>query len=211
MNRNRRKQRTGKKARRQGNLIVELALLLPILLLVLVAVSDVSSAFRAKHVLKTATREGARVASVTPNLQLNDPVVFSVVDAIVQGSGVSGSTYRRSVEFATPLDPGNPVTVRAIHDFSPVLMQMIPVFGQTLELQTTSVMRYEMRSMATGGGTLPPVEPPAPPPPPPPPPSPPPGGLPPPPPPPRIPPPSPPGGGGGNPPPPPAPPPPPEG
>ena len=164
---------------RKGNLIVELALLLPVLLLVLVAVSDVSAAFRARHVLNAAAREAARVASVTPNLQPNDRNVFAVLDEVVVRSGIDTQSFRRSVGFRSPLAPGDPVTVRIQHDFAPVLMQLIPFFGRSLQFKGALARQNEMGSAAVAPQNLP-FEDFPPPPPPPPPPSPPPPTSPPP-------------------------------
>ncbi len=51
-----------RKRREQGNVAVELALAMPLLLLIIAGVVDLGLLFWEKHVLTNATREGARAA-----------------------------------------------------------------------------------------------------------------------------------------------------
>lgn len=121
----------------RGVIAVELALLSTLLALVLAAAVHFGAAWRVQHLLENAAHEAARVATVTPNLQLNDPVVLAVVDDILLDAGIPAGTYNSRVQFATPLLWGNPVTVQITHRFRSALG-----LGVDFTLHASSVMRY---------------------------------------------------------------------
>ena len=127
-----------------GSTVLEMAYFSLILSALLLGFINGSAAWRAQHVLKNAVREGARVASLTPDLQSNDPVVTDVVDDILQNAGFQPGTYAASVEFVEPLRTGNPVTVTVTHLFVPVAGAgaNVPVVGNGVQLRASAVMRY---------------------------------------------------------------------
>jgi len=107
------------------------------------AVGDAGAAWRVKSAITAAAREGARVASLTPNLQIDDAAVLQVVvDPILTGAGVELNRTTRSVRFET-LAVGQPVTVEVIHRFEPLLLSLVPAFEDAISLAASSTMRYE--------------------------------------------------------------------
>ena len=109
-----------------------------------VVVADASSAWRIKGVLATAAREGARLSSMTPDLQPDDANVLEWVDAILEGSGVDveAEATMRTVRFTSPLKIGDPVTVEVSHAFQPIVFGLVPAFSDPLPLDASSTMRY---------------------------------------------------------------------
>lgn len=71
----------------RGQSLVEMALTLPVFLLIVFSFIDLGRAVYYSSALGNATREGARYASVTPNLA--DPVVQNNVKAKVTGYSVA--------------------------------------------------------------------------------------------------------------------------
>lgn len=65
-------------ARAEGSQIAELAVSLPLMLVMLVGIMDFGQAFNLKHKLETATREAARFASNQSSADLTNPVPASV-------------------------------------------------------------------------------------------------------------------------------------
>jgi Flp pilus assembly protein TadG len=65
-------------ARADGSQIAELAVSLPLMMVMMVGIMDFGQAFSLKHKLETATREGARFASSQSSTDLTNPVPPSV-------------------------------------------------------------------------------------------------------------------------------------
>ena len=150
----------------RGASLLEFALVFPLLALLAVGIADLSASWRLKQVVTQAAREGARVASVTPSLQNNDARVVRIVDDVVQRGGVPLGQYTRFVRFASrgagqPIQPGDAVTVTVIHRGLAVSETALSPLWPTFQIQGESTMRYEMRTDAVGGASLP-TPPPAP-------------------------------------------------
>ena len=125
----------------RGSLMVEWAISAALLLMVVTAMADASAAWRTKHILVAAAREGARVAATTTDLQVDDAQILSVVDQVLTASGVNGAT--RTVQFAMPAAPGTPVTVNVQVAYRPIVTGLLPAsFGVAIPLQAASTMRY---------------------------------------------------------------------
>lgn len=147
--------------RRFGGLLVEFVLVALLLVGLCIGVVDMSRAWRTKQVMKAAAREGARVASVHPGLQANDPQVVGVIDEIMLDGGFDYGDYRRGVSFTT-LDPGDPITVTILANFEPMFLSIVPGIGRIWPLESQVVMRYESRSKdscPSVSGCIPPEEP----------------------------------------------------
>ncbi len=61
-----------------GSQIIELAVSLPLMMVMMVGIMDFGQAFSIKHKLETATREGARFASNQSSADLTNPVPASI-------------------------------------------------------------------------------------------------------------------------------------
>ncbi len=127
----------------RGAVLLEFALVAMLLVALATGLADAGIAFRIKHVLKIAAREGARVASVTPGLQANDPVVLDVVSEILATSNVTGAAA--TVNPGGP-DTGEPVTVEVTYTYVPLFPAAGLALGGGLELRSATTMRYEVVS-----------------------------------------------------------------
>lgn len=133
-----------RRARREnGQAVVELALILPIFLLLLLGIVQFGTVFRDYIALTDATRVGARQASVARSIQPESDRVPNVI-ARVHKAAVNLDKNKMSVT-VTPvkLDGVTPgweasgdVTVRATYPFKVNLFGMV-VFDGVLQSRTT--------------------------------------------------------------------------
>ena len=150
---------------RRGSVVTEVAMTITLGMLLVAVITDASAAWRVKQVLQTAVREGARLASDVPGLQINDAGILSVVDNVAQQSWpdlrtcVTLHTCTRTVSFTSPLKAGDPVTVKFVFDYQPVILGIIPNENATIRLTSSSTIRYETRGRASSLGQLPPAAP----------------------------------------------------
>lgn len=137
----------------RGAELIELALVLPLLLLLIGGIVDFAFLFQAFAVVNNAAREGARI-SVLPGYQESD--VQNRVAAYVTAAGLPGtpSTTRTPVTLTNGTGPGAPtsngysVNVTYTHTFT-LLGGLIALagggsFNNSVTLQAVSVMRSEM-------------------------------------------------------------------
>ncbi len=147
-----------KKGNSAGAFIIEFALAITLLALLATAIADASAAFRVKHVLQAAAREGARKASTTQaaNVTAILPVVTPVMKEIFEQSGLNfASVTSINVETLSELSGelivngelsvGNPIRVHVIYFYQPMILglaaPLVPGFSGLL--QSSSTMRYE--------------------------------------------------------------------
>jgi hypothetical protein len=127
----------------RGNAVVEVAFVLPLLLLLCFGITEFGRAWMTKSVITSAAREGVRLAVVTaPDIARVEARVREVCDAarVVPTNIV-----------VTPPDPADPdrrVSVRVDTDFVVIPGGFFsrmgnPTFTGTIPLSTTSVMRHE--------------------------------------------------------------------
>lgn len=125
--------------RNRGNMLVESALLLPLVMALMLGVFEVGRAVMGYGVLTYAVREAARTAAVERNLSQNDPEILATLNSLVTRGGFTVSTS--SVQYASPLQTGRLVRVSATVDVNPVTGLVFPV--GVIPLQTSTVIRYE--------------------------------------------------------------------
>ena len=78
-----------------GNELIEFAIILPLLLLVLFGITEFGRAIMVTNMLNTASREGARMAAVSP---IADSLsVFSRVEAVLSASYIDSAIYERHI------------------------------------------------------------------------------------------------------------------
>jgi Flp pilus assembly protein TadG len=141
--------RRGRSSR--GAELIELALVLPILLLMFAAIVDFALMFQRYLVVSNAAREGARIA-VLPGYTQTD-VQNRVTDYVRQGTGdntLSPATALTVVTIdppgATPPFPGAQVTVSITHAYW-LMGPVSSLFGggswSTITLAARSTMRIE--------------------------------------------------------------------
>ena len=141
---------TGSTRRRRGTAMVEMAVVLPLLLLVIFAIFETSIAFYRWLNVNSAAREGARVATLD-RLTCNPTLVRSEVDQVVaRVLGAAGLAADRldAQGLCQPSLPGNPAftDVRVVVEHE---LAVLPSFGRwfggslgpTLDLSGRSLMR----------------------------------------------------------------------
>jgi Flp pilus assembly protein TadG len=121
---------------KSGQSVVEFALVLPILLLVLFGITEFGRAIMVTNVLNTASREGARLAAVSPvsdSLSVQARVVEVLDAANIDAKDITIQFFLsdKSVE----------VTVTT--DFEVLSGGVLDPFVGTFELRGKTVMRYE--------------------------------------------------------------------
>lgn len=126
----------GARCDERGANLVELALLLPLLVLLLVGVADFGRAFNSYIIITNASREGARYASRFPWLE----------DAAIQVA------IREAANTGIQLHPGNvtingvgaergqPIKVIVTYEFVTILGSIVGVNSLTLEASTEMIV-----------------------------------------------------------------------
>ncbi len=125
--------------RRAGTTMVELALVMPLLLMLLFAIAEFSLAFLDWQVVSSAAREGARAASLfRPNCPASSPAaVQQAVNAVLGAANVAGSIQ---LSGACSHPGASTVTVSAPFEFR-FLPGLYQGFGHgSVSLTATSVM-----------------------------------------------------------------------
>jgi Flp pilus assembly protein TadG len=140
----------------RGAELIEMAIVLPILLLCFAAIVDFGFLFQRFEAITNAAREGARVA-VLPNYTQND--VISRVTDYLAASGLSGGPTPYVNLTATRLLPsGQTITVAEVVVWYPAgLTYLGPIAGLvggsghgSMMLRASSIMRTETAA-ASGG------------------------------------------------------------
>ena len=131
-----------------GAVLIEFALVFPLLLLVTLGIVDFGLLFQRYEVLTNAAREGARVA-VLPGYSSAD--VEDRVEQYLQATSLSGTTVTTTVAAPATVDLGAScitviaVTVSFDHDFA-FVGGIMSYFGSSMATKTltaTSTMRSE--------------------------------------------------------------------
>lgn len=121
---------------KEGQSLLEFALLLPILLLVLFGITEIGRAIMVTNVLYTASREGARLAAVSA---VGDSL--SVRARVVQVLDAASITAKDiNIQFFLA---EKSVQVTVTTDFKVFSGMIVHPFSGTFELKGETVMRYE--------------------------------------------------------------------
>lgn len=121
---------------KDGQSVIEFALILPILLLVLFGITEFGRAIMVTNVLNTASREGARLAAVSP---VGDSL--SVRGRVVQVLQAANITAKEiTIQFFLA---EKSVEVTVTTDFEVLSGGILDPFIGTFELKGKTVMRYE--------------------------------------------------------------------
>lgn len=136
-------QQPDKSSAQEGQSLAELALLLPVLLLIMAGVLDLGRALHVYVTVSNATREGARYAS----LHIEDcPGIRNEIEQEAEGSGVNLSGSNTSV-FVEPgcgpdtVAPGQAITVTVTFQFEPITGLILG--GQSAPISSSvSMVRY---------------------------------------------------------------------
>jgi Flp pilus assembly protein TadG len=134
--------------RRVGTSIVEMALVLPLLLMLVFAIGEFGMAFTRWQTLTNAAREGARLGVVFRGASCNAGAVTGeiqqTVDAYVAASGLAlGAVSLTPAPSGVCGGTGTPLTVSARVPFSFQLLPGLAGLQSQITLGATSVMRNE--------------------------------------------------------------------
>ena len=126
----------GRERHNKGGSMVELALLLPLLVLILAGVVDLGRAFHDYIVITNASREGARYASHFPNdlTGIRDTANDEAVS-----TGVAIDTNQVSVDVLNA-PSGDPITVTVHYGFHTILARIVGVPTIMLTSRTQMVV-----------------------------------------------------------------------
>lgn len=122
---------------RRGLAAVEMALMLPIFMLLLMGIIDASRFFWTQSVVRDAAFEGARVAIV--NEATNAQVETTITEELQAGGIGQQSTITIGLR-----EPAQPVDVTVTVDFEfLVLGNLLPSLNSNTEVAATAVMTHE--------------------------------------------------------------------
>jgi len=125
---------------KKGQSILELALILPIMLTLILGITEFGRAWMAMNVLTGAVREGARLASVTPDVFDNQQDVIVLVNRLLRSA---------NLEPAYVLIYHEPSMEDMVHVEAAVNFVFIPVpfvrdlFGQNITMVRSASCYYE--------------------------------------------------------------------
>ncbi|MBN1793701.1 MAG: pilus assembly protein [Candidatus Omnitrophica bacterium] len=135
---------------RKAQAIVEMALLIPVLLLLVLGIFDASRACLLKANLNEVAREGVRKAALLENIETDDSRVIDYCTQLLEEQGLmpeelTDLTILVELEQSTPII-GDAITVRVSRRFRGISGRIIPFFEPAIPIVGKSVMRYEAGS-----------------------------------------------------------------
>jgi Flp pilus assembly protein TadG len=138
--------RTIKTKGREGQAMVEFALVIPVLLLLLLGIIEFGLLLYNQQVITNASREGARYGIVARETRRDLTEITAVVDAYAGSRMVTFGSGSPNTTMATPdgTDFGDDLTVTVTFHYDFLVLPNFLAFlvgGQTLEARTT--MKYE--------------------------------------------------------------------
>ncbi len=123
-----------------GEALVEMALVLPMLIVLSMGMLDFGRAFHAKSLLDQAAREGARMAVIPPT---DVAAVQNRVDTVLRSGGITTA----AAATVSPAGADKMVTVSVTYSFqfvTPGVFQLVGAgFGNTILMTGRSSMRLE--------------------------------------------------------------------
>ncbi len=129
----------------KGNILLELALILPLLLLLIAGIVQFGFILNAKIAVSSASYEAARAATLS-----EDPAATALkVAKDYAGSNLPGWDYNDRLEVRTNIvgnDPGDPINVEVIYQvplFFKNIESLVGDENSMIEVKGTSVMRME--------------------------------------------------------------------
>ena len=140
--------------RQQGQSVVEVALVLPILLILFFGIAEVGFFLFAQVQVANATREGARYGSLC-RLNQTCPDLTDAVKSVVfgeaqflhmsdSGSGRNTKVTVQPPSLTTAPLVGVPITVTVVYTYSsPFISNFVPMFPATLPIRHSVVMNFD--------------------------------------------------------------------
>ncbi len=125
----------------RGTSTFEFIVVLPTLLLVMLAIMELSRAWMTLNVTAAAAREGARVGVVTNPF---DPApAVARITTVLNGANLSPSTPPTVICLPAPCAPDSQVTATVTVNFSTLFPVFLPGLTGPIPLTNTAVMRFE--------------------------------------------------------------------
>ncbi len=135
--------------RERGQSLVEIALVLPVILIIFLGIAEVGFLLFSHVQVANATREGARYASLcrlNNNCASLSTVVESTVLSEAQALNMNGGNTSVGVQWSGLNPPlvGTPITVTVTYNHSsPFISNFVPMFPAVLPVQHSVVMHFD--------------------------------------------------------------------
>lgn len=130
--------------RERGANLVELALILPFLLLLIAAIADFGRAFNSYIVIHNAAREGARYAARTIHTTAIDPFILQAIYQEAANSGLDlqdASVAEITIQPAQALRvEGKPITITVQYTMTTIFTGLIGLHELPMHSQSVMVM-----------------------------------------------------------------------
>ncbi len=127
----------------RGSTTVEMAIFLPLFLLLVFGIFEFSRAWFTLNSMNHATREAVRLAAVTPALTAGHASVIARATNILTASGITTATVANTAPTGSPKEVQ--VTIDLTYSW---ITQIGPLLGYsfkgTIPLHTSAIMRYEL-------------------------------------------------------------------
>lgn len=117
-----------------GQALAELALALPLLLILVTAIAQLGVAYHRSLLLADAVRDGARVAAVSRSVP--DPAGAATAAVVRSAPGLDASELRSGTTVTSTWEAGADVTVEATYPYR-IDVFGLPVYAGRLESSTT--------------------------------------------------------------------------
>ena len=125
-----------------GASAVELALLLPVLMMILFGIIEFGLALYRQAILTNASREGARLGIVQSIPAITTAAVNTKIDAYLTAAGIAPGTVTRNTPVLTG-GRGSDVTVTLTLPYTYVVLPGLTSITPSINLVATTVMRHD--------------------------------------------------------------------
>ncbi|MEE9610000.1 MAG: TadE/TadG family type IV pilus assembly protein [Desulfatiglandales bacterium] len=121
---------------KEGQALVEFALVVPILIVIILAITEFGRLWMTMNVLTGAAREGVRVAAVN---ELGTTFANNAAQNVMTAAGMTGTTVTVSGPNAA-----NEMTVTVQMDYTVLTGTIVPGLSGTFQLTRSATMRWEL-------------------------------------------------------------------
>jgi Flp pilus assembly protein TadG len=121
---------------KEGQALVEFALVVPILIVIVLAITEFGRVWMTMNVLTGAAREGVRVAAVN---ELGTTFANNAAQNVMTAAGMTGTTVTVSGPNAA-----NEMTVTVQMDYTVLTGTIVPGLSGTFQLTRSATMRWEL-------------------------------------------------------------------
>ncbi len=121
---------------KEGQALVEFALVIPILIVIILAITEFGRLWMTMNVLTGAAREGVRVAAVN---ELGTTFANNAAQNVMTAAGMTGTTVTVSGPNAA-----NEMTVTVQMDYTVLTGTIVPGLSGTFQLTRSATMRWEL-------------------------------------------------------------------